>query len=312
VILPDGFGTPFEVRVSKASNFICRASVCEHLKRERRPSGEWFAFGLGAPVIRFESDGSVVIDSLESLRAADKKQKQEWQDKASESARQVTRINEVAGSIHSEADARKYLDLLWNYFSDGAPKWFVPSILERVARDEYEAVVHGRYISEERIAQSFNNFVQQIGAPDWARVTPEELRTIRDGEFKSAKAVWGDSCANIWMMPNAYHVDASGKLAPGCRAVESLKLLYTVNDLFTNVIYARERPRQGSTPSNIGEIVHQSSGPSAAQIRENRGLLTRGQQREQELRQIELNYVNQHGTRAYEKIVREMIEEVLP
>jgi hypothetical protein len=310
IILPDGFSTPFEVRVRKASNFICRAPLCGQVKHERRDDGEWISFGATDAALRFEaSDGPVLIDSLEQLRAAWDKQEREAREKAADFANQTRQLNDVAGSIHSEAEARRFVELLWKRFSDGGLKWVPSSILDRVARAEYAAVARGKVIPEERIANSFNTFMQRLEAPDWTHVTAEELRTMRVGELVTARATW-NSYPNIWTMPNVYHVDSNGNLAPGCRAVEALKLLYTLNELFTNVFYAREHVRQGPDGANIERTLR--SVPSEAQIRENRATVARGWQREQELRQIKFIYAKQHGAKAYEELVRQMIEGVLP
>jgi len=116
----------------------------------------------------------------------------------------------------------------------------------------------------------------------------------------------------VWLMPNMYHVDSSGNLAPGCRAVEALKLLYTLHDLFGNAIYARERLRQDAVASKVVKPAAERFPPSQEQIRENRVAFARAEGRAQELRQAERNYVRQHGTKAYDKLVREMVEGVLP
>ena len=311
VILPDAFSTPFEAAVRKASDFICRAPLCSQIKHSRREGGEWFSFGSATAALRFVStNGPVVIDSLEQLRAAREQQKRETDEEAAERNLQTRHINNVAGSIHSEADAREYVNLLWKHFAPDVPKWIARSTLDRVARAEYAAVAGGEFIPEDRIANSFNNFVQRIGAPDWAHVTPEELHAIRAGELASAKATW-NSYPNIWLMPNIYHVGSAGNLAPGCRAVEALKMLYTLNHLFSNAIYARERLRQNPVASHTVEA-RQSSPSSQEQLREYRVAFARAQEKEQELRRVEFEYVKQHGSKAYEAIVREMIDGVLP
>src|SRR5262249_53305324 len=124
------------------------------------------------------------------------------------------------------------------------------------------------------------------------------------------KATW-NSYPNLWLMPNVYHVDSSGNLAPGCRAVEALKMLHTLNELFSNAISARERLRQGPLTSRTVET-RPTSGLSQGQIRERRIAFARAQEKEQQLRRVELEYVKQHGNKAYEAIVREMIDGVLP
>ena len=88
-------------------------------------------------------------------------------------------------------------------------------------------------------------------------------------------------------------------------------MLYTLNPLFSNAIYARERLRQNPVASHTVEA-RQSSPSSQEQLREYRVAFARAQEKEQELRRVEFEYVKQHGSKAYEAIVREMIDGVLP
>src|SRR5262249_50040862 len=156
VILPDGFSTPFEARVRRGSDFICRAPLCSQVKHSRRGDGEWFSFGSSTAAIQFVSvNGPVVIDSLEQLRAAQDQQKREADKEAAQRNLETRRLNDAAGAIHNEGDAREYVNLLWQRFAPDVPKWIAHSTLDRVARAEYAAVVRGQFISEERIANSF-------------------------------------------------------------------------------------------------------------------------------------------------------------
>lgn len=303
VVLPDDFNTPFEAEVRKPSDFVCRAEFCKQIKNLHLKDKELFQFGPPNAALRFVSNhGQVIIDSIERLQQAETDFRRKAEEQRAEHARQAEHINEVAGSIHNEADARRYIDLLWKVFAPHVPAWLAGSILDRVAEAEYEAVVHGRFVSEEQIANSFNQFGQQIGAPAWAQVSAEEVRNIRGAELASAKRSWNSGQRTIWAMPDIYHVDSNGKAASGCRTVEAMKLLYNLHAQFANVIYARERienPRPTEEASGQWFV-------------EARLMLAQGHTYEQELRQMEANYAKKHGTSAYEKLERQMFERLVP
>ena len=56
---------------------------------------------------------------------------------------------------------------------------------------------------------------------------------------------------SIWSMPNIYAVDADGKIASGCRALEALKIIHDMHDLFQQVRLARERVQKGVLVSDL-------------------------------------------------------------
>src|SRR5215467_11095839 len=212
VVLPDNFSTPFEAEVRKPADFVCRAEFCKQIKHQHLKDTELFQFGPPNAALRFTSNhGQVIVDSLEHLQQAEADLRRKAEKQRAEMARQAEHINQVAGSIHSEADAHEYVNLLWKVFAPHVPTWLAGSILDRVAQAEYGAVVRGRFISEEQIANSFNQFVQQIGAPPWAQITAEEVRNIRGAELASAKRLWNSEQRTIWVMPDIYHVDSDGK-----------------------------------------------------------------------------------------------------
>src|ERR1700682_5845318 len=71
-----------------------------------------------------------------------------------EQARQAAvHLNELAGNIHSEADARAFVDAVAEQFSGGQPQtWTTRSIRHRVARAEFHAVSDSaQLIPEQRI-----------------------------------------------------------------------------------------------------------------------------------------------------------------
>jgi hypothetical protein len=74
------------------------------------------------------------------------------------------RINDLAGQIHSEANASAIVSEIAAIFAkDLPPVWATGGIRERVARAEYEAVSNpAKLIPEQRIADVWNRYVSRI------------------------------------------------------------------------------------------------------------------------------------------------------
>src|ERR1700686_54249 len=84
-----------------------------------------------------------------------------------ELARQAAlRLNELAGNIHSESDAREFVDAVAGRFLEHEYRyWAAQGVRYQVAHAEYEAVAHSRLIPERRIVNIWNEYVREIDAP---------------------------------------------------------------------------------------------------------------------------------------------------
>ncbi len=164
------------------------------------------------------------------------------------------RLNDLAGNIHSEADARAFVDAAGERLAgQDLPGWTTKSIRQRVAHAEYEAVTDSsRLIPEQTIVNVWNEYVRELDAPEETRVTVAEIHNMRDGMFTSSQFLWRKTgMQSFWTIPNLYAVDADGKVASGCRAVEALKILHDMFDRFENLRGARERVRKGVMASDL-------------------------------------------------------------
>lgn len=93
-----------------------------------------------------------------------------------EHSRQIAaEINDLAGRIHSEADASALVDKIAALFADALPPaWAIQGIRRRIAHAEYEAVTDAsQLIPEQRIADVWNEYVREIGAPDEPSSLPQ-------------------------------------------------------------------------------------------------------------------------------------------
>src|SRR6202023_2824598 len=124
--------------------------------------------------------------------------------------------------------------------------WSSASVRQRVARAEYLAASDpAQTIPEQRIADIWNEYVQSIGAPQEALVTALEIHSLRDGTYAVSQRLWTHwQNQTVWAMPNIFAVDATGKIAESCRAVEALRIIYDLDMMFDNLRSARKRMRE--------------------------------------------------------------------
>jgi hypothetical protein len=189
VLLQPGFLSPFEAVVNHDSDFDCRSSICDQVRRADRGGKVAFTYGSGEPVLRLVSaSGPVVINSTDRL-PTEKDVRAELEAKAKAYRQAAIRANDLAGRIHSEADARELTDAIAKLFADSLPsEWVAERIRNRIAHGEYEAVADPwRLISEQRIADVWNEYVREIGAPDEALVNAAEIHNGRKGINRSGR-----------------------------------------------------------------------------------------------------------------------------
>ncbi len=219
------------------------------------------------------------------------------------------RINDLAGRIHSEADAEALVSQIADLFTKELPPvWARGDILQRVAHAEYESVSKpAKVISEQRIADVWNKYVRQIGAPDEAVVTAAEIHNMRDGGFTVAQLMWARGIQHVWTMPNVYALGADGKVADGCRAVEAIRVMHDLDGLFQNLRSARERILKGIVPSE--EVKKHREGTNSRPQATAR-LVARADTNP--IRPAEQRFVQEHGSLAYEQLLKRLFDELFP
>lgn len=221
----------------------------------------------------------------------------------------ANQINELAEAIHSEADAVVFVDKVAEFFADTLPLiWVTRSVRQRVAHAEFEAVSNpSRLIPEQRVADVWNKYVREIGASDEALVTAGEIHNLRDADFAISKVWWSRTNLTIWTMPNVYAVGSDGRVAEGCRAVETLRVLYDLDKLFDNLRGARDRVRRGILLSD--EIGKRLDNPSANQKTTAR---LEAHMDTNPLRSAEYRYMQEHGPYILSGVVEKLFDELFP
>jgi hypothetical protein len=156
-------------------------------------------------------------------------------------------INDLSGRLKSDADAQALVNAVADVFRDNLPPaWLTAGIRSRVAHAEYQAVSNPlRLIPEQRIADVWNTYVREIGAPDETLVTAAEIHFMREADWATSQLLWKRESQTLWTVPNLFAMGPDGKLAEGCRALETLRLFHDMDMQFDNMRRVRERMQKG-------------------------------------------------------------------
>lgn len=217
--------------------------------------------------------------------------------------KEAVRINDLAGNIHSEADARKLVDAVAEQLTHHKHLfWAAESFRHRVARAEFESVSDpSELIPEERIVDVWNEYAREIDAPEEALISLTDLRTFRAADLHFSQHNWQlDLTQSIWSAPNIYALDTVGDLADGCRALEALKLIVSMHDQFFQVQFARRAPKQ--LPTEAGAV-------KASVFK---GAVLSANTTSQPVASAAYRYQHEHGGRAYDELVRRLFDQLLP
>jgi hypothetical protein len=221
----------------------------------------------------------------------------------------TTRINELAERIQSEADANVVVAEIAALFSKEMPSaWLARGINQRVASAEYQSVHDvAKRIPEQRIVDVWNQYVREIEAPDETVVTAAEIHNMRDAERTVAQHLWARGNQTIWTMPNIYAVGTDGKVADGCRAIEAIRIIYDLDSLFQNLRNARGRVRRGIVVSEEAKNRIATSNP-----RPQTSVRFEAQADTNPIRPAERRYLQEHGSLAYDQLLKRLFDELFP
>src|SRR6266436_6548551 len=222
----------------------------------------------------------------------------------------ANQINDLAERIHSEADAVAFVDKIAEFFADTLPPiWVTRSVRQQIAHAEFEAVSNpSRLIPEQRIADVWNKYVREIGASEEALVTAAEIHSMRDMTLAVGQTMWSRGTnQTAWTMPNIFAVGADGKVAQGCRAVEAIRVIHDLDQLFDNLRSAREWLRRGVVASDaIKKSWENTNANEKTTARLGARLDTNP------LRHAEISYVREHGADHFNQLVEMLFEELFP
>jgi hypothetical protein len=235
--------------------------------------------------------------------------KQQAHDEYERHKQAAIRINELAGQVQSEADASALVSEIAGLFAkELPPAWASSSIRQRVAHAEYETVRNpATLIPEQHVVDVWNQYAREIGAPDEVTVSVAEIHNMRDGSYTVAQLMWERGNQTIWTMPNVFALGPDGKVADGCRAVEALRVIRDLDDLFQNLRGARDRLQKGIVPSeeikkHVGEPKRQSHSTVRFEAYADTNSIHAAERR----------YMQEHGSVAYAQLLVRLFDELFP
>jgi len=220
-------------------------------------------------------------------------------------------LNDLAGDIHSEADARTFVDAVAERFLGNENlSWTTRPIRYRVAHAENEAVSDpARLIPEQRIVDIWNEYVRELDAPEETLVTVAEVHNLRDATYTLSHSMWNKGIMQqLWTVPNIYAVGADGKVASGCRAVEALKIFHDMFYFFQNVQRARERVQKGILVSDLATHGKQQTADHPRAVSSQ--LVASA--RPNPVLSAEIRYVQAHGEGDYQRLLERLYAELFP
>jgi hypothetical protein len=221
--------------------------------------------------------------------------------------------NELAGNIHSEADARAFVDAVAEQLTGHRYLfWTALGIRHRIARAEYATVSDpSRLIPEKLIVDVWNEYAREIDAPEESLVTVAELHNLRDGMYYSNRVLWKKQHESFWTMPDVHAVDEDGKVANGCRAVETLKIIYNLHEFYQNLLSARERVQKGVLVSDLA-AQRQREQSAASQPKPVARAQLRAVANQNPVRLAANRYQQEHGEDAYQQLLKRLFNELFP
>ena len=217
------------------------------------------------------------------------------------------RINDLAGRVHTEADATAYVSEIAVLLARELPSaWKQDDLRHRISHAEYKSVSDAaNLIPEQHLVDVWNEYVREIGAPDEAIVTAAEIHNMRDAEFVAAQKMWARGIQTVWTMPNVFALGPNGKVAEGCRAMEAVRVIHDLDALFQNLRGARDRLKKGIVVSD--EIKsHAEGGNSHAQTTAR----LEAHSDTNPVRIAEQHYLQEHGSWAYQQLLKRLFDEL--
>ncbi|MGB2602542.1 MAG: hypothetical protein WBC78_03035 [Candidatus Sulfotelmatobacter sp.] len=180
-----------------------------------------------------------------------------------------------------------------------------------MARAEYAAVADASgLIPEQRIVDVWNEYIREINAPAEALTTVSEVHNLRDGLYYSGHTMWERQLnQSLWTMPNVVALDTYGEIANGCRAIETLKIIYNMHEWFQNLLSARERVQKGVLASDLA--AERQGQATAPQGKISSYRLVAGVD-QSPVRLAAMRYRQEHGDAAYRSLLKRLFDELFP
>ncbi len=221
---------------------------------------------------------------------------------------QALRLEGLASHTHTPEDAKRFVDCVAAIFADQLPRALKGSSLRnRLARAEYVSATDPQQgIPEQRVADAWNAYARTIQAPEASIVSAAEVHNLRDAFLTSARLSWHREYKNFWAIPSLYATQPDGSLAPGCRAVEAIRLLWDFANHPDNLLGARDRVQKDLLFSE--QFSQTQPEPQSPPIRR---LHAEARMINNPVRAAAGKYIEQHGRAAFNQVVRKMLDHLI-
>ncbi len=222
---------------------------------------------------------------------------------------EAIRLNDLAGHIRTESDAKALIEAVARLFVDQLPPpWATTSVRHRIAHAEYRAVIDKELVSEDRIAALWNEYARTIDASEEAIITVSEVHALRDLEYGIAKLMWSQGWnRSVWTIPGIYTVEPDGNVAHSGRPLEALRVFY---DLYNRPEYlrsARQALKKGVSPSD--ELLRPRTWNSRLEARVEAHVKDINDYPAQA---AENRYIREHGSETLHDLLRRLLDEFVP
>ena len=132
------------------------------------------------------------------------------------------------------------------------------------------------------------------------------MHNLRDADFATAQFLWLRS-PSIWTVSNIYALGPDGKLAEGCRPIETPRIFYDLDRMFDNLRGARDRVHGETLVSDeIRKRQENPPPPQDAVVRLEIRVHTNP------VRPAEFRYVPQHGPFVLNSVIEKLFDELFP
>jgi len=218
----------------------------------------------------------------------------------------LTTINDLAATASDITATRKLVGMTFSLLAPEAPdRWTDPVLCERLAEAEFLSITtRGGLISEERVATAWNNYAKVINLPSADIVTSAEIHSLREGSKAASDFLWNRGNRSLWTLPNIYALDSNGRLASGCRVLETLRILWDLNVHIENLEGARQR-LNAKAPTPSAQLSTPSGRIPGAMM------LQSALQQESTTQIAEKAFVRMNGDKALHNAKEEMLNDVL-
>lgn len=239
--------------------------------------------------------------------------------KQAQMRQRAIQFNDLAAHLNSIADAQRLVDMATAEFSEEIPPgWVTPSLRDRIARAEFDSATDPRaLIPDKRVAAAWDDYLEKIGAPQKSFVSAAEIHAVRDELFGDTQFTW-QHYPTLLYAPNVYATGADKKLADGCRALETARVLWDLESSPESLTAARGRIKLGiafsdlvknaTKPSVVGP--HGSKPPPSGSVK---GFaVVQMELMVNPVEEAERKYIQDHGLIAMNAAVWQLLDDLFP